>query len=83
MSDLIKTVYDVPLGTAYAVELEKVDCDPKIKKSIYKLANDLHEVSKRLNDCIEVVIAFNDALQAMAQEIGCVAAIADEMRKKR
>ncbi len=70
MADLIKRVGDLPLGTAYAAELENVDCDIRIKKSIYRLANDLHETSKRLNDAIEVIMAFNDALQMLGESYG-------------
>lgn len=82
MSELIKSVNELPLGTAYAVELEKVECDPRIKKSIYRLANDLHEVGKRLNDTIEVVVAFNEALQAMAVEMGHIAAQGDALVRR-
>lgn len=78
MSEIIKNVRDVPLGTSYAFELEDVECDPRIKKSIYRLANDLHEVNKRLSDCIEVVIGFNEALQAIAAEMGHIAARAEK-----
>ena len=74
MSELIKSLREPPLGTSYAVELENVECDPRIKKSIYRLANDLHEASKRLNDSIEVIMAFNEALVAIAAEMGHIAA---------
>lgn len=83
MSELIKSVREPALGTMYAAEIEKVECDPRIKKSIYRLANDLHETSKRLNDCIEVTIAFSEALNAIAAEIGCIAAKGDITRKAK
>ena len=83
MAELIKSVREVPQGTSYAYELEEVECDPRIKKSIFKLANDLHETVKRLNDTIEVTIALSDALQAMAAEIGVIAATGERLRQKQ
>ena len=83
MAELIKSVRDVPQGTSYAYELEEVECDPIIKKSIFKLANDLHETVKRLNDTIEVTIALSDALQAMAAEIGVIAATGEKLRQRQ
>ena len=82
MSNLIKSPRDVALGTMYAAEIEKVDIDPRIKKSIYKLANDLHETNKRLQDCIEVTIAFSEALNAIAAEMGVIAARGSVLEKK-
>lgn len=82
MSELIKSVRELPLGTSYANELEDVECDPRIKKSIFRLANDLHETAKRLNDCIEVTLAFSEALNAIAAEIGCIAAKGEILVKK-
>ena len=82
MSELIKSVRELPIGTSYAVELEHVECDPRIKKSIYRLANDLHEVSKRLNDSIEVIVAFNEALNAVAAEMGHIAAKGDTLIRR-
>ena len=83
MSDLIKTVRELPLGTMYSHELQDVECDPRLKKAIFKLANDLHETAKRLNDSIEVTIAFSEALNAIAAEIGCIAAKGDVLVKKQ
>lgn len=82
MSDLVKTVREPALGTWYSGYLQDVDCDPRLKQCIFQLANDLHETCKRLNDCIEVVVAFNDALNVMAQEIGIIGAQGDALLKK-
>ena len=66
------------LGVAYAAEIEKAECDPKIKHAIYQLANDLHETDKRLNDAIQVIIAFSEALEA----IGIAMTVKDKGYKK-
>lgn len=67
------------MGVAYAAELEKVECDPKLKYAIYEIANNLHETNKRLNYAIATIIDLNNALQA----IGLLQdRMADKMYKK-
>lgn len=61
------------LGVAYAYELEKVEVHPKIKECICQLANDVAEVTKRLNETNEVLINLSNALMAVAaMDIGVI-----------
>ena len=79
MNELNVNSVNLPwLGTRYALELENVECDPKIKHAIYKLANDLHENDKRLNDCIKTLICFSEALEA----VGFAVTVKDKGYKK-
>lgn len=66
------------IGTWYYEQLKDVECDMRLKQAICKIANDVAECDKRLNDCIKTLIAFADALNA----VGVALTVEDKGYKK-
>jgi len=66
-------------GTAVAAELEKVECDPRIKREIYELANNQQLLGKKINECIDCIVMFSDVMNTL---LGITEKIENKMYKK-
>ena len=66
-------------GTSVAVELEKVDIDPKVKREIYELANNQQMLGKKINECIDCIVMLSDVLNTL---LGITEKIENKMYKK-
>lgn len=66
-------------GTAVAAELEKVDCDPRIKREIYELANNQQMIGKKINDCIDCIVNLSEVLNVL---LGITEKIENKMYRK-
>lgn len=66
-------------GTAVAAELEKVDCDPHIKREIYELANNQQMIGKKINDCIDCIVNLSEVLNVL---LGITEKIENKMYRK-
>lgn len=52
-------------GTAVAYDLEKVELDPRVKRTLYELANNQQMMGKKLNECIDTIIGLNEVLSLL------------------
>lgn len=66
-------------GTAVAAELEKVECDPRIKREIYELASNQQMLGKKINECIDCIVQLSDVLNVL---LGITEKIENKMYKK-
>lgn len=65
MSKVLNGVDVIKGGTEFAYDLEKADCDMKVKHAIYELATQQQLIAKRLDDAIKTIIEFSQALYAI------------------
>lgn len=65
----LNTVNLPKLGLFYADILKDVEIDPRAKRCIYQLANDLHETDKRLNDAIRSIVDLAELIQMIGIDL--------------